>query len=273
MSGCTLAAVGDICAGTGCSQGRRTAATIRAISPHRVIGLGDYQYNDGRASAWGRGFGSAFADLAPITLPVFGATHDTSDGSGSWEGNPRAFFNAQGGKGFGGYRGGANLGARGNLSDHQPGYSVKLGTWHAVFLNYKAGDAAVSWLRRDLAAHPSRCLLAVDHAPFVGSPSGEHPRNEGAIFNSVLQDGGVDLMLNAHNHFYERNTVGGATAITSGTGGVGHYQRTRTADTARAYNASTYGVTRVRLEDGRWNTRFVPNQGAAAFSDTASGRC
>jgi hypothetical protein len=125
----------------------------------------------------------------------------------------------------------------------------------------------------DLDAHPSRCLLAIDHAPVYGSPSAEHPTNQAAAYKSVLLSHGVDLILNGHQHFYERNVADGTTQITNGEGGIGHYSRTSVAASAVAYNDTSYGALKVTLGDTGWQTSFVADAGAPAFSDSASGSC
>jgi hypothetical protein len=165
--------------------------------------------------------------------------------------------------------------ARSRLSDDQWGYSFDIGAWHVVVFNYRQDQGGnPSSLAADLDAHPSKCLLAVDHAPIIGSPSSEHPSNEANWARTTLVNHGVDLTLNGHQHFYERNLdPSGFTDLTVGTGGVGHYSRTSTAPTARAYNNQTFGAVKLTLTDTGWSSTFVPNTGAAAFSDTASGGC
>jgi hypothetical protein len=143
-----------------------------------------------------------------------------------------------------------------------------------VALNYTAGSGAVSGLQADLAAHPSQCLLALDHAPIYGSPTSTHSSNEGAFFASALQSAGVDLILTGHQHMYERvNAPNGVTSITNGEGGVGHYARTSTASGSVAYDSASYGPIKLTLTSNGWSSTFVPNQGASSFSDSASGGC
>jgi chitodextrinase len=257
----SLAAVGDFCS-PGCFQGAITAANIRALAPDRVLGLGDYQYEDAGLDGvtFQAGFQPAWGDLAAITIPTFGATHDTCDGVGSWECYPVSFFNANGAPEV-----------VGRLFDNQWGYSFDIGTWHVVVFNYKVSDT--SSVAADLDAHPSSCLLAVTHAPLYGSPSTEHPTNEAAPYASVLAAHGVDLILNGHQHFYERNVVDGVTAITNGEGGIGHYTRTSVAPSAVAYDDSSFGVVSLELDDNGWKTSFVPDTGATPFEDLASGGC
>jgi hypothetical protein len=257
-----LAAVGDLCS-TPCSQGAKTAAAIESFSPERFLGLGDYQYQDAGTSGsiFQANYQSTFSALNGITIPTFGATHDTCSGSGAWECYAVSFFNLNGAPEV-----------RGKLSDGQWGYSLDIGAWHVIVFNYDSGDTAP--VDADLNAHPSQCLLAIDHAPVIGSPTSEHPTNEGNPWRATLVAHGVDLILNGHQHFYERNIdPSGFTEITDGEGGIGHYSRTSTAPTAQAYDDTSFGPLKVTLTSTGWSTDFVPDAGATPFADHAAGGC
>ena len=260
-----VAAVGDICDGTSCAAGIGTAATIAGIAPVRFFGLGDYQYQNAGSggSTFQSGYQAKFAAQHAITIPVFGSTHDTCDGSGAWECYPVSFFNSNGA-----------AEVRGKLFDGQWGYMVTVGNWRVIAINYNVTNTANLTAALNAAGvTPSDCLLAITHAPVIGSPSSEHPTNEASWARSTLVGYGVDLVLSGHQHFYERNAdSAGFTAITNGNGGIGHYSRTSTASTARAYNASTFGVVKATLGANSWATQYVPNAGYS-FADTASGDC
>lgn len=258
-----VAAVGDICGNSTCTgNAAETATTITNMNPYRFLGLGDYQYQNAgtNGATFQSGYRSKFGSLAGITVPVFGSTHDTCDGSGSWECYPVSYFNTNGAPE-----------ALGLLSDHQWGYSFDIGNWHVIAINYNVTSTAP--LIADLNAHPSQCLMAIVHAPVYGSPSSSHSTNQASWAKTTLLNYGVDLILNGHQHFYERGSADGLTWITSGQGGVGHYTRTSTATGSQAYNATSFGVVKATLGDNAWSTEFVKNASAAAFTDTASGDC
>jgi acid phosphatase type 7 len=263
----TLAAVGDTCSTSGTTQQcAKTATAAAAFNPERLLHLGDYQYQNAgtNGATYKTGYEAACAGLHDKTIPVYGSTHDTCDGSGSWECYPVSFMNSNGAPEV-----------RGKLTDHQWGYSIDIDNWHVVVFNYKTTQGgSVAAVTADLDAHPSQCLLAITHAAVIGSPAEEHPTNEASAFRTTLVNHGVDLILNGHQHFYERNLdPSGFTAITNGLGGVGHYDRTSTASTAQAYNATSFGPIKVTLKADGWETDFVPNAGAAFFTDHASGGC
>jgi hypothetical protein len=109
------------------------------------------------------------------------------------------------------------------------------------------------------------------HAPVYGSPSSEHPKNESSGFAGALDAAGVDLILQGHQHFYERTTYAQGTAFTVGTGGVGPYERTSTASGSQKYLSGTYGALQLTLSAGQWQAQFVSTAGAVL--DGASGTC
>jgi hypothetical protein len=240
-----LAAVGDFCGSSTCTGApAETAQTIIGIAPNRVISLGDHQYQNAGAggATFQSGYQTKFGATTPITVPTFGGSHDTCDGTGAWECYPVSYFNANGAPE-----------ARGRLFDHQWGISFDLGNWHVVDFNYRQDfGGSLASLTADLDAHPSQCLMAFTHGPVIGSPSSEHPTNEAAWARSVLVSHGVDLVVNGHQHFYERNLdPAGFTDITNGLGGTGHYTRTSTVSTARAYSATSYRRGQDHARTGR----------------------
>lgn len=264
-----FAAVGDTCSTSGTTQQcAKTATTIAGFSAEKLFHLGDYQYQNAgtNGATYIAGYQAAFAGLHGKTIPVFGSTHDTNDGSGIWEGYPVSYMNSNG-----------DPLVQGKLTDHQWGYSVDINNWHVVVFNYKTGTGdggSVASVTADLDAHPSQCLLAITHGSMIGSPSSEHPTNESSAFKSTLVSHGVDLVLNGHQHWYERNLdSSGFTALTNGQGGIGHYSRTSTASTAQAYNDTSFGPIKLTLKAAGWESDFVPNAGAASFTDHASGSC
>jgi acid phosphatase type 7 len=95
-------------------------------------------------------------------------------------------------------------------------YSYDLGSWHIISLNSNCSDsgcsdleegttssAQVSWLQNDLAAHQHQCTLAYWHHPRF--TSGFVPSSPGvAPFWSALYAAHADVVLNGHDHLYER---------------------------------------------------------------------
>jgi len=256
----TVAAAGDFCGS--CAA---TASLVKSWKPYRLLGLGDYQYQNAGAqgATFKSGYESIFAGLHALTVPTFGSTHDTDDGSGSWEGYAVSFFNANGAPE-----------ARGRLFDHQWGYSLDLPYgWHVLNFNYDPASVNYSSVQTDLLGRQGQCVLAMDHAPVVGSTTSTHPSNQASGFAPYLYAGGADLILDGHNHIYERvNVNGGSTKqFTVGTGGAGAYTRNSTASGSEKYITGTRGALKLTLGDHSWSAQFISTDGQILDSD--SGNC
>ena len=143
-------------------------------------------------------------------------------------------YNTSGATGYYGYFGAA-------AGDPKQGYySYDLGSWHIVVLNSNcsqvggcgAGSPQETWLRQDLAAHPTSCTLAYWHHPRFSF--GEHGNDTATqALWQALYDNGAEIVLSGHDHNYQRwspQTPSGTTDATRGirefvvgTGGKSHY--------------------------------------------------
>jgi 3',5'-cyclic AMP phosphodiesterase CpdA len=93
-------------------------------------------------------------------------------------------------------------------------YSYNVGEWHVITINsaipiMSSFSAAAKkeqedWLKKDLDDNKSKkCTIAIWHEPrFSSGWHGNEPRM-GPIWQ-ILYDNGVDLVLNGHDHNYER---------------------------------------------------------------------
>lgn len=117
-------------------------------------------------------------------------------------------------------------------------YSFDLKDWHIVSLNsdHHSGPlpAQAQWLDQDLDATDKRCVLAVWHHPLFSSGD-EHgadandPGRATGLFWDVLERYGADVVINGHDHHYERfapqdskgaPSPGGLREFIVGTGGA-----------------------------------------------------
>jgi calcineurin-like phosphoesterase family protein len=88
---------------------------------------------------------------------------------------------------------------------------MQLGGWHIVALNSEcdqiggcgAGSAEEQWLRKDLADRVP-CTLACWHKPLVSSGAKHGDDPETKAFWQVLYDAGAEIVINGHDHDYER---------------------------------------------------------------------
>jgi hypothetical protein len=152
-------------------------------------------------------------------------------------------------------------------------YSYDLGRWHLIALNGNCGhircgnrSRQVVWLRRNLRKHPNRCVLAYWHQPLFSSGEQGHEEQVRPLWRA-LHAAGADVVLNAHDHLYERfapQTPGGRpdrkrgiVQFTVGTGGRSQFQFTHRARNSRRRIANRFGILRMRLGRGRYRWRFV----------------
>ena len=81
------------------------------------------------------------------------------------------------------------------------------GTWSCSSSNCSKvkcdpSSAQYQWLQSDLNSHSNACTLAYYHHPAYSS--GVHGTASSAPLWQALYAGGVELVLNGHDHIYER---------------------------------------------------------------------
>ena len=273
-----IAAAGDLVCGTATPPRIpclhvRTADVVRRLKPDALLLLGDLQYETASKEDFGAYFDPAFGEFRSITYPVPG-NHEyfTAGAAGYFD-----YFN-----GAGNDTGRAGVRSRGY-------YSFDLGAWHVVAINSNCLEVGgcetrsrqAAWLREDLAASRARCTLAFMHSSRFSS--GEHGNDEQLRdLWQMLYDAGVDVVLSAHDHTYERfspqDAVGrpddkrGIRAFVVGTGGkgTGRFLRARPNSEFR-YNESIGVLTMtLRAETYSWQFAAVPDY---PLDDSGNGEC
>ena len=249
------------------SNGDEATATLLDHLAGTVFTLGDNAYESGSASEFRRCYDPTWGRQLDRTKPVPG-NHD---------------YVTKHATGYFGYYGAA-------AGDPATGwYAYDLGAWRVYVLNSncelvggcEAGSAQERWLRGDLAANPHGCLLAMWHHPRFSS--GMHGNDAiTADLWTDLYDAGAELILNGHDHDYERfaaQTPGGRAdpdrgivEMVVGTGGRSHYAFEAIRANSLVRDDTTYGVLRLVLSAGRWSFAFLPVAGGT-FTDSGSGRC
>jgi hypothetical protein len=136
------------------------------------------------------------------------------------------------------------------------------------------------WLARDLKGSGSRCTLAIWHHPRFSS--GEHGNDtDVAPFWRALYDAGADVVINGHDHDYERfapqdpdgrvDSARGIREFVVGTGGA----ELRTFPTVVANSelraTIAHGIIRLVLHQASYEWTFIPTSGR--FSDSGIGQC
>jgi hypothetical protein len=272
-------AVGDIARPPGCSpncEQTKTAALAQTFNPNAVFVLGDNQYDDGLYSEYTSEYALSWGlDFNSIVHPVPG-NHEYAASSSA--------------AGYFQYFGQAAD------PDNTPGgyYSVNIGSWHIDALNSNCSDqsgcadaltggttsAQTAWLQNDLATNKQPCVLAMWHHPLIsygwtlGTPGV-------APLWQALYSAHADVVLNGHDHLYERfaqmNPTGNADStgireFVVGTGGesLNGLYGSRPPATLQANDSSDYGVLVLTLHASSYSWSFVNTGGTIIDSGTTA---
>jgi acid phosphatase type 7 len=267
-----IATAGDIA----CAPGNATSASacreastaqlIEVLDPTAVLALGDNQYDEGQLGSYRKSYGTTWGQVLSITHPVPG-NHEYESG------NANGYFQY-----FGGRAGTPSV----------PYYSFDLGAWHLIALDGEcsyiggcgAGSPEERWLARDLATHHNVCTLAYWHEPRFSS--GEHGSDATyQAFWTDLYAANADVVLNGHDHDYERFAPQTPTGVADpqrgirefvvGTGGKSQrpFRKIRPNSQVRA---DGFGVLELTLQPTSYAWRFLPVAGASN-GDSGSADC
>ncbi len=260
-----LVGAGDI-ARCNVNGDEQTAALIQGISG-TVMAIGDTAYDSGTAAQYSDCYNPSWGAFKARTRSAVGNHEYMTSGASAYQ----AYF-------------GSAAGPAGKFY-----YSYDLGAWHIVVLNSEcgnvpggcsAGSPQETWLKADLSAHPNQCTLAYWHEPRYSS--GEHGNNSGV--NPFWQDlyaAGAELVLNGHDHDYERfaplNPSGkpdgarGLREIVVGTGGGNLRAFSSPQPNSLVRIANTYGVLKLTLKSGSYDWQFIAAD--RSVKDSGSDTC
>jgi acid phosphatase type 7 len=261
-----LVGAGDIADCSNLAGAEATAALLAKI-PGTVMAVGDLAYPDGTPAnfacydkTWGR--------EKARTRPAVG-NHEFHSAGATY------YFQY-----FGETAGDASQGY----------YSYELGTWHVVVLNSECdqvggcgpGSAQEKWLREDLKAHPVACTLAYFHKPRFSSGGAHGDDFVVKPLWDALYEGGADVVVNGHDHDYERfapqtpegkaDAAHGIREFVVGTGGKSHRPFGIAEANSEVRNADAFGVLKLALLPGKYQWEFVPEEGKTFF-DSGEAVC
>jgi 3',5'-cyclic AMP phosphodiesterase CpdA len=256
---------------------RLVDSVLRADSAAKVhdevFTLGDNAYPGGTARDFALCFTPSWGDTAKLIMknirPSPGNHEHLSDMAAAYY------------KYFGSHAGSSSKGY----------YSYDVGAWHAIVLNsemlvnaaFTAADkqAQEDWLTQDLKDHKAQCTVAYWHHPrFSSGWHGSDTRLD-AIWR-ILYGAGVELVLNGHDHEYERflpqtpdgvvDSLKGMTEIIVGTGG-GDLRGFRSPIIAHSASRiqGHFGVLKVTLGAAEWRSAFLDVDGR--LWDQTGGKC
>ena len=243
-SGNVIVAAGDI---ADCTRegDEATARLVGGIDRATVLTLGDNAYPDGSAQDFEECYEPTWGQFKARTMPSPGNhEYETPGASGYFD-----YFGTAAGDPGEGY------------------YSYDLGSWHIVALNSNCGEGEIRcgpgspqglWLKEDLAANDEEaCTLAYFHHPLFTSGSYRPGIERVERLWEILYAAGVDVVLNAHDHNYQRfapqdpegraDPEEGIMQFVVGTGGRSHYEISHPIANTEVYNDDTFGVLELTL--------------------------
>lgn len=227
--------------------------------PDAVLALGDLQYEDGALEKFKDRYEKSWGQLKSITYPAPGNhEYGTADAVGYF-----SYFGSRAGESGKGY------------------YSFDLGGWHFIALNsnckYIGGcgedSQQLNWLKQDLAANPKSCTAAFWHHPRFTSgtySTDTISRDLSKSFWEELAGSKTDLVLNGHDHIYERfapqspdgqANQDGPRQFTAGTGGKILYKKKSLAANSEAMIDDKFGILVLELYAKAYRWQFVSTDG------------
>jgi hypothetical protein len=247
-----ITAAGDIAQQEPNRAQRRTARLVRSIGPTAALTLGDNQYPDGALADFQASYDPTWGRSLDITRPVPGNhEYETSGADGYF-----AYFGERAHRSHGGY------------------YSFDLGTWHLVAVNSGPGSISTEqlrWVRRDLNRSDATCELAYWHHPRWSSGTTHGSDADMGALWRVLFKAGADVVLNGHEHNYERfaplNPSGhrapdtGIREFVVGTGGADAYPFGDPITGSQKRITGVPGVLKMTLHDGSYAWAFIRTNG------------
>lgn len=254
----TVVGAGDIAAQ--CDKGDagcrhfQTADRAMAINPAFYITMGDNQYDDAHIEDFRNYYDKSWGRFKDRTHPVPG-NHESYD---DWENRDekayREYF-------------GSRATPQGKMW-----YSYDHGNWHFVALNSNRFDEReqLDWLRADLAANSKKCVAAYWHEPLFSSGSHGNVPVSRPVWD-LLEGADAELVLNGHDHHYERFAPqtrdgradpNGIVEIIGGAGGKDLYGE---GDTVQANSEKRiwdkFGVVKLDFTDTGFRSQFVETDG------------
>ena len=297
-----IVAAGDIACEPGkaptsstCRQ-KFVADRITAINPQAVLLLGDNQYYCGSLSEFKGSYDLSWGKFKSKTRPAIG-NHEYITAGVNGKGPTCTSANA-GARGYFDYftRGRASP-LDTNSACSTPGhakckgyYSYNIGKWHLIALNSNCGDAGGcssgspqhTWLKQDLAANPNnafKCTLAYWHIPMFSSGPRNSP-NATSLFK-LLYDANAEVVLNGHEHNYERfapqtstgaaDSARGLRQFIVGTGGANFTSFGPIAANSQFRDSSHYGVLKLTLKADSYDWQYVGENGTVY--DSGNTKC
>jgi len=242
--------------------GASLTAAVLDVFAGTVFAAGDIAYNSGTAAEFANCYDPHWGRHKARTRPVPGNHEYQSPGAGPYY----DYF-------------GSNAG-----TDRTGYYSYTVGPWLVLALNsevdHSDSSAQVGWIRNQLSGFPGRCVAAIWHRPLFSSGPHQGDVDIRPLWRA-LYDANVDLVINGHEHIYERfgaqdpdgraDPTKGMRQFTVGTGGAALTSVTAVRSNSEVRGVA-WGVTEFTLSSAGYAWHFHPAVGFT-FSDYGFGEC
>jgi hypothetical protein len=253
-------AVGDIgwCGSQGVAQ---TGQLLQRLAG-QILLAGDLAYMNGRAEEFKNCFDPEYGRFRSRWRPAPG-NHEYSDpGANGYF----TYFGDAAGPGRRGY------------------YSFDAAAWRVLMINSAQPAATNSaqylWAQEELQRNRTRCTLAVWHHPYTSSgPNGPNPFMRDMW--SLLYEHHGDVVVSAHDHFYERfgpqnaayepDAARGLRQFIAGTGGAPLYRPVSRFPNSEAI-VEAFGALKLTLNPTSYEWEFV-SAVTNAVMDRGVGQC
>jgi acid phosphatase type 7 len=239
-----------------------------------VFTVGDNAYPSGSAENFSQCFGASWGDSTKRIMKSIRPSPGNHEHVGSGTATPYyAYFGKAAGSPKQGY------------------YSYDLGAWHVIALNSEIvvndlfpeseRKAQLDWLVADLKSSGKKCTVAYWHHPRFSSGWHGTDATIGPIWEALFA-GGADLVVNGHDHNYERflpmtpagvvDSTGGIVEIIVGTGGGELRGLSSNLAPHSAFTVQgNFGVLKLTLGAQEWRSAFLAT-GGRVF-DSQGGTC
>jgi hypothetical protein len=255
----TLLAAGDI---GECGYGAMETGELIDRLPGTLLALGDLAYMHGSTANFRDCYDPAWGRHVERTRPVPG-NHE---------------YETPGAAGYYDYFGGL-AGNRG-----QGYYAFTAGPWRVIALNSEVGmgpgSAQMAWLRDELQNNRAHCTLAYWHRPLYSSGPNGNNADTRPLWSTLIEFG-AEVVLNGHDHIYERferqdeqgrlDSVNGLRQFVVGTGGARLTGVGGPKPNSAVRSAASYGVLVLTLNANSYNWEFASVNNS--FRDSGSGGC
>ena len=235
-------------------QDKKVIQRVKEARPDAILALGDIQYSNGSLSKFQNSFAKQWGSLKSIIYPTPG-NHE--------------YFTPQA-EGYYTY-------FKDSPIDTSKGYyDFTLGRWKILSLNSNcdkiggcsATSRQLTWLEEVLDREPAPCTLAFWHHPRF--TSGEYStdavsKSRSDAFWPKLSAHKTDIVLNGHDHLYERFApqdargkpiADGMRQFTIGTGGKSLYERTMTTANSEKIIDNHFGILIIDLYPNSYKWEF-----------------